>query len=338
MHSRLVLCLLLVSTAPLGAQARLDRSPNLGGTWVPEPGVLQFNFIHRFYVTADPTHTVQNYPTFTLATGVSRGIGVGLRYATQTATSGTNEVEFLARWQMRQSTGDGFNLALTPAFNASANSFDAELGADWSRGGLTLSLAARAMSQPYDSNRARFGVGGGAVFRLNDYVALAGDAASLLDADPGEEVAWSAGLLLVIPSSPHTFSLHASNVVNNTTAGSSRGVSQVFYGFEFTIPIRLNRFGAWFGKGATSAAAAPPADVERAIQNFSFGDTIVVRVGQTVGWTNRDPVEHDVVFDENTKSPLLATGGRWVRRFDSPGTYPYACEPHPYMTGVVIVR
>src|SRR2546430_2907061 len=40
--------------APLGAQSPLDRSPNMGGTWVPDAGVVQFNFLHRFYVTPRP--------------------------------------------------------------------------------------------------------------------------------------------------------------------------------------------------------------------------------------------------------------------------------------------
>ena len=67
--------LIVVSTvlslaAPLSAQSLLFRSPNLAGTWVPEPGVVQFNFLHRFYVSPAPTKSVQNFPTFTVAVGL----------------------------------------------------------------------------------------------------------------------------------------------------------------------------------------------------------------------------------------------------------------------------
>src|SRR2546427_8548786 len=46
---------------------RSYRSANLGGTWVIDPGVVQFNFVHRFYVAPGPSHAVVNNPTFTLA-------------------------------------------------------------------------------------------------------------------------------------------------------------------------------------------------------------------------------------------------------------------------------
>ena len=37
-------------------------------------------------------------------------------------------------------------------------------------------------------------------------------------------------------------------------------------------------------------------------------------------------------------SPEIAGRGAFSRRFDRPGTYAYACAPHPFMRGVVIVR
>jgi plastocyanin len=56
-----------------------------------------------------------------------------------------------------------------------------------------------------------------------------------------------------------------------------------------------------------------------------------------VEWTNYDPTPHTVT-GEGWGSELLAEGGRYVRRFDQPGRYPYRCLPHPQMTGVVIVE
>src|SRR5256886_16882422 len=83
--------------APLGAQSPLDRSPNMGGTWVPDAGVVQFNFLHRFYVTPRPNSGVTNYPTFTLATGLPAHLGLGKRYAAQGSGNGADGTGIYAR-------------------------------------------------------------------------------------------------------------------------------------------------------------------------------------------------------------------------------------------------
>src|SRR2546425_9598217 len=75
MRSFLPVALTLLGT-PLAAQSLLYRSPNLGGTWTPDGGVVQFNFAHRFYVFPAPSHAVVNYPSFTLAAGIGRSLAV----------------------------------------------------------------------------------------------------------------------------------------------------------------------------------------------------------------------------------------------------------------------
>src|SRR5438093_13174357 len=98
---RLSLALLVLAAAPAGtplaAQSLLYRGPNMGGTWVPDAGVVQFNFLHRFYVTPRPNSGVINYPTFTLAVGVPAHVGLGMRYATKGTAA--NETEIYARWR-----------------------------------------------------------------------------------------------------------------------------------------------------------------------------------------------------------------------------------------------
>src|SRR5438046_3503557 len=59
------------AVAPLGAQSLMYRAPDLGGTWVSEAGVVQFNFVHRFHVFPGPANAVVNYSAFTLAAGVA---------------------------------------------------------------------------------------------------------------------------------------------------------------------------------------------------------------------------------------------------------------------------
>ena len=70
-----VLAAVVLAAAPLRGQSLLYRGPNMGGSWVSDPAVVQFNFLHRFYVSPGPSHTVINYPSFTLAAGIAHEIG-----------------------------------------------------------------------------------------------------------------------------------------------------------------------------------------------------------------------------------------------------------------------
>src|SRR3989441_2104445 len=118
---------------PLAAQSLLYRPPNLGGTWVPDGGVVQFNFVHRFHVFPGPSSTVVNYPTFALAAGVGHNIDFGLRFGTKSSipSSGNsgNESELFARWRVLGGPEgkEGFAVAVTPAYNKLAESVDGEL-------------------------------------------------------------------------------------------------------------------------------------------------------------------------------------------------------------------
>ncbi|MGH7527994.1 MAG: hypothetical protein ACREMX_14975, partial [Gemmatimonadales bacterium] len=52
------------------AQLILDRSPNLSGGWVGSPGMVHFNFLHRFSVSDAPERKVSSAPTLLLAAGL----------------------------------------------------------------------------------------------------------------------------------------------------------------------------------------------------------------------------------------------------------------------------
>src|SRR5438552_2194762 len=82
--------LALAAAAPLRGQSLLYRGPNMGGSWVPDPAVVQFNFLHRFYVAPGPSHAVVNYPSFTLAAGIAHGIAFGGKFATK-SLAGTGD-------------------------------------------------------------------------------------------------------------------------------------------------------------------------------------------------------------------------------------------------------
>ena len=156
------------------------------------------------------------------------------------------------------------------------------------------------------------------------------------------------GLDFLIPNSPHTFSLQASNATTSTIQGNSVGYSKILYGFEFTIPLHLKRFGPWFHRSpkpaplgaAAGAAAGGPVAAEIRMATYKFQtDTVVISTGGTVRWTNDDPVEHTITFDGTEPgSPPISRNGTFAHRFDRPGTYTYHCTPHPFMKGVVVVK
>ena len=92
---------------------------------------------------------------------------------------------------------------------------------------------------------------------------------------------------------------------------------------------------------ATSQAATPAGNVvEVKIDNFSFSpQTITIKPGTTVIWTNRDDIPHTVVSDDKVfKSKVLDTDEKFSFTFDKAGNFPYFCSIHPKMTGTVIVQ
>ena len=75
------------------------------------------------------------------------------------------------------------------------------------------------------------------------------------------------------------------------------------------------------------------------IQDFTFqpGD-LQVQAGGRVTWVNCDTDSHTSTADGGEwSSPLLAPGDRFTETFPTAGEFPYHCQPHPFMTGRVIV-
>lgn len=74
------------------------------------------------------------------------------------------------------------------------------------------------------------------------------------------------------------------------------------------------------------------------IQNFSFNpDTLTVKTGDTVTWTNNDSVNHQIKSDTFNSVPLN-TNQTFSFTFTNAGTYNYSCAIHPSMTGKIIVE
>lgn len=88
-----------------------------------------------------------------------------------------------------------------------------------------------------------------------------------------------------------------------------------------------------------SASAADVVEVK--IEKYKFQpETITVKAGTTVKWTNNEKrASHSIWFKNEgiPESERMLSGDSWERTFDKPGTYPYTCGPHPEMNGVVEV-
>ena len=235
-------------------QSLLDRSPNVSGDWVGAPGTLYCHFLHRFTASDAPQRKVSNVPTFLLGAGLPKRLFAGFNYSTNStlAPNFPNEWELFARWSpLSEDLGRPFDLGAQAGYNNAADGVDGEVSLAKRLGIARIIVAGRALSDPLENGNVRFAMAGGATVRLGRYVALAGDIASLADRDSTERVAWSAGVHLAIPLTPHTLSLHATNAPVGTLQGQSRGTSSVKYGFEFTIPLTLRRY---FGRRAEAPA------------------------------------------------------------------------------------
>lgn len=90
-----------------------------------------------------------------------------------------------------------------------------------------------------------------------------------------------------------------------------------------------------------SPMASPAAANRVTISNFAFSPpTITVAAGTEVTWANQDDIPHTVTSNDGTSftSQLLDTDDTFHQRFTKPGSYPYHCALHPFMTAKVIVR
>lgn len=92
--------------------------------------------------------------------------------------------------------------------------------------------------------------------------------------------------------------------------------------------------------GMSSSRAAPPAGPNAVtIDNFAFApQTLTVRAGTTVIWTNHDEEPHTVAAkDGSFRSPGMDNGGSYTFTFAKAGTYEYICSIHPFMRAAVVV-
>lgn len=79
---------------------------------------------------------------------------------------------------------------------------------------------------------------------------------------------------------------------------------------------------------------------EVAIVNNTYDPTlIVVKVGATVTWTNKQNIKHSVTSDEGMfESGDMKQGNQYGFTFAAKGYYAYHCSYHRGMKGTVLVK
>jgi plastocyanin len=117
-------------------------------------------------------------------------------------------------------------------------------------------------------------------------------------------------------------------IVGLTTAG----LGACFSGREATAPVE--------GVCSLPLGEGVPGSTLVVIRGFAFGPLDVrVRAGERVTWVNCDTDIHTSTADAGQwASQVLAPGDAFTQAFPTIGDFPYHCEPHPFMTGRVIVE
>ncbi len=93
------------------------------------------------------------------------------------------------------------------------------------------------------------------------------------------------------------------------------------------------------GGGSPRGDSSQTAMADVAIVDFAFQPALtIVGVGDTVEWTNTGNAHHTVDSDtEIFESDILNPGETYRYTFDEPGIFPYHCDIHPHMRGMVVV-
>jgi len=147
------------------------------------------------------------------------------------------------------------------------------------------------------------------------------------------------GIAVLVLSQKHPFSTHHQQH-DAAAQTKEHGISS-----PATVPSPTAASGDSMPAPTTPAAtpagpATPASTASVTIQDFSFSpQTLSVKKGTAVTWTNQDSSQHTVTGD-NTKgfaSKPLGKGDSYTFTFNAAGTFTYHCSFHSSMTGTVVV-
>jgi len=68
-------------------------------------------------------------------------------------------------------------------------------------------------------------------------------------------------------------------------------------------------------------------------------ESVEVRPGDVISWTNQDPFPHTVTFESpGSDSKEIPAAGQWTMTAPANGRYTYRCSLHPTMHGTLVVK
>jgi plastocyanin len=106
--------------------------------------------------------------------------------------------------------------------------------------------------------------------------------------------------------------------------------------------MKLNMIGLLLALGMLSQGAVADGDVHLVIiKDFKFSpQEVTVKPGETIRWENHEKRQYHSVWFEalgEEQPDYFFPEEFYERTFETSGSLPYRCGPHPEMTGVVHV-
>src|SRR5215212_4894621 len=110
-------------------------------------------------------------------------------------------------------------------------------------------------------------------------------------------------------------------------------------------PVMTGRIGVRGTDGVvpetqTASQDIPAGATTVRIVNLAFNPAeVTIATGTAVSWVNDDSVPHTVTSTDGVfDSGIFDPGANFTWTFDQPGSFPYACQIHPQMQGMVIAE
>jgi plastocyanin len=164
--------------------------------------------------------------------------------------------------------------------------------------------------------------------------------AMAFDATTGDEL-WKFQTGFGADAGPATYELDGEQYVVYATGGGRGSLGNGDGVWSFKLGGRLNQlYPPPTASRVVAFTGTPVPSNAVQIQTFAFTpDRIVVPVGTTVTWTNRDGEPHTATEQTGRwDTGLIREGEPASITFDTRGTYTYYCAPHPWMVAQLIVQ
>lgn len=105
----------------------------------------------------------------------------------------------------------------------------------------------------------------------------------------------------------------------------------------FLAVLVLPALPATAGGGCHTSGTQGTGDTVELVDMCFTPSALTIQPGDSVTWVNTDPMVHNVSGSLWGHYDDLNPGEKFTATFDQPGIFPYACNYHPGMTGVIVV-